>query len=182
MLKGKILREIQLDIRKNFGKAVNWEGIPKRNFNCYMYAISNTIPTEILDIEYCGDLYYKSLIDENVTYFGDIGNISGKNEFKNIPELIEALKSDLDILGIKMSACSSKKLLIGRTQKIAFYYNLQQLYTGQHGSFHFVKQDCFDGWSHKVGWIGDIKKIKVPIESIEFAGLDLIGYFQLRLK
>lgn len=182
MLKGEILRKIQLDIRKNFGKTVNWESIPKKNFNCYMYAISNTMPTEILDIEYCGDLYYKSLIGENVTYFGDIGNISGKNEFKNIPELVEALRSDLDILGIKMSECLPNKLLLETEQKIAFYYDLYQLYSGKHGGFHFIKQDCFGEWSHKTGWGGDVKKIEVPIESVEIVGLDLIGYFQIGLK
>ena len=77
-MKSQKLREIQMDIRNNFSKNVDWNSLPKGNFNCYMFALKNTIPTEIFDHEENNQVFLRSLIDEKISYFGDIGQISGK--------------------------------------------------------------------------------------------------------
>lgn len=48
-MNSQILRKIQMDIRNNFGKIVDWNSLPKEHFNCFMFAVSNTVPTEVLD-------------------------------------------------------------------------------------------------------------------------------------
>lgn len=180
-MNNKILREIQMDIRNNFGKTVNWDTIPKGNFNCFMFAISNTVPTEILDYEEKGINYLRSLVGENVPYFGDIGQISGKTNYTTITELIEALKCDLETLGIFMENCSSETIVSDQYVKIAFFYNIEDLVIGKHSHFHFIKQDG-NVWKHKSGWTGNIEQIEVPIDTISFTDLKLIGYFKLSLK
>lgn len=180
-MNSKILRDIQLDIRRNFGKTVNWSSLPKGNFNCFMFAISNTIPTEILWYEIFGDILLKSTINEEIGYFSDIGQISGKTDFTNVSELIEALKCDLETLGILAEECTAKEILINKYVKIAFYYDTETLCkNGEHSNFHFVRQDG-NRWFHKVGWSDDIEELKCPIEEISFEGLQLIGYFRLSL-
>ena len=76
-MKNQILREIQMDIRNNFGKNVDWTSLPKENFNCFMFAIKNTIPTEKFDHQKGDQVFLKSLINEKVAYFGHIGQRAG---------------------------------------------------------------------------------------------------------
>ena len=67
------LKQIQENIRKNWGKVKPFKRIPKKHFNCYMFAVCCTVPTEILT---CTGTCI-STINENVTYFGSIGQFSG---------------------------------------------------------------------------------------------------------
>lgn len=180
-MNNQILREIQMDIRKNFGKPVDWNSLPKGSFNCLMYAISNTVPTEVLDHQEEGCCFLRSVIDENISYFGDIGQISGKVHYTNVSELIQALKSDFETLGILAEECSLKEILSNQYIKIAFYYNTEELLRGIHSHFHFIRQDG-NKWLHKNGWTGNIEQLKYPIEKISFTGLELIGYFRLSLN
>lgn len=180
-MNSQILRKIQMDIRNNFGKAVNWDSLPKRNFNCFMFAVLNTIPTEVLYYEKDGQNFLKSLINENIPYFGDIGQISGKVHYTNISELIEALKSDLETLGILAEECSSKEIMLNQCIKIAFYYNTEDLLRGIHSGFHFIRQDG-NKWVHKTSWSGNIEQLECPIEEFSAVGLELIGYFRLSLN
>lgn len=170
-----------MDIRNNFGKTVDWDAIPKRNFNCYMYAIFNTIPTEVLSYQKDGQNFLNSLINENILYFTNIGQFSGKVNFTNVSELVEALKCDLETLGILAEECSSKEILSNQYVKIAFYYNTEDLLKGKQANFHFLRQDG-DKWMHKVGWPGNIEQLEYPIEEFSATGLNLIGYFRLSLK
>lgn len=180
-MNSQILQKIQMDIRNNFGKIVDWDSLPKENFNCFMFAFSNTVPTEILAFKEDGQIFLESLINEKVSYFGDIGQISGKVHYTSVSELIEAVKSDFETLGILAEECSSKEIVLNECIKIAFYYNTEDLLKGIHSDFHFVRQDG-NKWVHKTGWYGDIKQLEYPIEEISFAGLELIGYFRLSLK
>jgi len=173
-----ILREIQMNIRSNFGKLVNWDDIPKGNFNCYMFAISNTIPTEVFDYEKDGEIYLKSCIGANVPYFGNIGQISGKSNYTNVTELINALKCDLETLGISVESCSLETVVPKQCVKIAFYYNTEDLLKGKHSGFHFLRQDN-NIWEHKKGWTGTVEQLESFDGDTTIAGLDLIGYFQL---
>ncbi len=180
-MNSQILRKIQMDIRNNFGKIVDWDSLPKGNFNCFMFAVSNTIPTEILDHEKDGHTFLKSLINENIPYFGDIGQISGEVHYTSVSDLIEALKSDLETLGILATECSSEEIVADQCIKIAFYYNTEDLLKGLHSNFHFIRQDG-NKWVHKTGWSGEIKQLECPIEEFSPTGLELIGYFRLSLN
>ena len=180
-MNSQILRKIQMDIRNNFGKIVDWDSLPKGNFNCFMFAIFNTIPTEVLYYDKDGHTFLKSLINENVAYFGDIGQISGKVHYTSVSELIEALKSDFGTLGILATECSSEEVIANQCIKVAFYYNTEDLLRGKHSNFHFIRQDG-NRWVHKTGWRGDIKQLECPIEEIQVTGLELIGYFRLSLN
>lgn len=176
----QILRKIQMDIRKNFGKRVNWNNIPKGNFNCYMFAIFNTVPTEILDHEENGENYLVSCINEDISYFGKIGQISGNTEYKNKEELVYAVKSDLKCLGIRAERCSTKEVMRDGETKIAIYADTKALKRKEHVRFHFMRQDGY-GWSHKLGWSGEVETVNSPIEYITFQGLKFIGCFRLSL-
>ena len=180
-MNSQILRKIQMDIRENFGKIVNWDSLPKENFNCYMFAILNTVPTEIFDYSKDGQNFLKSLINEDVAYFGNIGQISGKVHYKNVSELIEALKSDFEALGILAEECSSKEIVANQCIKIAFYYKKEDLLRGIHSGFHFIRQDG-NKWVHKNGWTGDIEQLECAIEEVSITGFELIGYFRLSLN
>lgn len=182
-MNSQILRRIQMDIRNNFGKIVDWDSLPKGNFNCFMFAVSNTIPTEILhhQDEKDGRVFLESLVNEKVPYFSDIGQISGKVQYTNVSELIEALKSDLETLGILAEECSSKEIVSNQCIKIAFYYNTEDLLRGIHSNFHFIRQEG-NKWVHKKGWGGNIEQLECPIEEVSIKGLELIGYFRLSLN
>lgn len=176
-----MLERIRLDIRNNFCKALNWDKIPKGNFNCYMFAVSNTVPTEVFDYNKDGNTYLRSLISENVAYFGDIGQISGKKDYTNVTELIYALKCDLETLGISMEVCSLKKVVQEQCVKIAFYYNIADLENCKHSTFHFLREEN-GAWMHKDGWTGDLIQLEQPIEGLSITGMELVGYFQLSLR
>lgn len=180
-MKSQKLREIQMDIRNNFGKNVDWNSLPKGNFNCYMFALKNTIPTEIFDHEENNQVFLRSLIDEKISYFGDIGQISEKVHYSNVSELIEALKSDLKILGFLATESSAEEIVEEQCIKIAFYYNTEELLKGKHSSFHFIRQEG-NKWFHKNGWNGDVEELDCPIGEFSAIGLELIGYFRLSLK
>ncbi len=177
----QVLRKIQMDIRNNFGKYVDWSSVPKETFNCYMFALSNTIATEVFSHCEDGEIHLQSVIDENVVYFGDIGQISGKSNYSNKSELIDALKSDLEILGIIATESLDNDILTDKYVKIAFYYDTDTLLKGKHSNFHFIRQDG-NKCVHKMGWIGDVEELKCSIEEISVEGLELIGIFKLRLK
>ena len=173
-----------MDIRSNFGKIVNWDCLPKGNFNCYMFAVMNTIPTEVLEYVdiISGMPVLRSLIDEHTPYyFADIGQISGNTCYTNSNELIEALKCDFETLGLSVEECNSNTPVPEGHIKIAFYYNTHGLSRGKHSNFHFARQDG-DKWFHKLGWIGSIKQLDYPIEEFLVYNLDLMGYFLLTLN
>lgn len=176
----EMLRKIQVDIRKNFGKAVKWDNVPKENFNCYMFAVSNTVPTEVFAHEENGAVKLRSLLSESVAYFGDIGQISGKTAYNNATELIEALTCDLETLGILAESCSSDTIVPEQCVKIAFYYNTEALAEGRHSNFHFFRHEG-GTWKCKRNWKKDVEQLECPIEDISITGLELIGYFQLSL-
>lgn len=180
-MNSQILRKIQMDIRNNFARIVDWDSLPKGNFNCFMFAVFNTVPTEVLDYEKDGHVFLRSLVNENVPYFGDIGQISGKVHYTNVLELVEALKCDFETLGISAEECSSKEIVANQCIKIAFYYNTEDLLKGKHSGFHFIRQDGNE-WKHKTGWNGDVKQLECPIEEVSITGLELIGYFRLSLN
>lgn len=177
----QVLRKIQMDIRNNFGKIVNWDSLPKGSFNCYMFAVSNTVPTEVLHHEENGKIFLTSLINENVPYFGEIGQISGKVHYTNVSGLIEALKCDFETLGIQAEECSLDEIIANQGVKIAFYYNTKDLLKGIPTSFHFIRQEG-ETWLHKNGWSGNVEQLDFPIEEFSIADLELIGYFRLTLK
>lgn len=180
-MNNEVLRKIQMDIRNNFGKAVDWSSIPKGDFNCFMFAVLNTVPTERLHHVQDGINYLDSLINENVLYFADIGQISGKVNYTDISELIEAVKGDLDTLGILAQETSLTETVTKGCVKIAFYYDTESLLKGKHSKFHFIRQEG-EAWVHKEGWAGDIKQLDYPIEEFSVDRLELIGYFKLSLK
>lgn len=180
-MNNEVLRKIQMDIRNNFENAVDWSSIPRGDFNCFMFAVLNTIPTEILHHVQDGINYLDSLLDENVLYFANIGQISGQTNYTNISELIEALKGDLDTLGILAQESSLTETVTNGCIKIAFYYDTESLLKGKHMNFHFIRQEG-EVWVHKEGWAGDIKQLDYPIEEFSADRLELIGYFQLSLK
>lgn len=181
----KILEDIQLDIRKNFNKHNNlfWKKIDITHYNCYMYVISNTIPTEMLDYLSDDQPFLRSVISYNMKFFfGDIGQISGKINFHNTEQLKEALKADLNVLGFDVKECTLSEKLDKRYKRIAFFYDLERLEKyGSHQNFHFLRQQE-NFWFHKRGWDGPIEKIKEPIEDFKADGLHLVGYFKIRLK
>ena len=174
------LMEIRLDIRKNFGKPVNWEKLPIENFNCYMFAANNTIPTEILDYQEGRKIFLTSLICEDVAYFGNIGQFCGKTDYKDIPGLIEAVKGDLETMGYIVDESFAQEKVTDHN-KIAFYYDVESLLNGKHGTFHFIRQ-VGDKWLHKSGWTREIEEIPCSIEELTIAGVSLIGYFKLGLN
>ena len=179
-MKNQILREIRMDIRNNFGKNVDWTSLPKENFNCFMFAIKNTIPTEKFDHQKGDQVFLKSLINEKVAYFGHIGQISGKLNYSSVPELIDALKSDLKLLGIIATECSEEEIIEEKCIKIAFYGNKEELLKGKMTNFHFIRQEG-NKWFHKNGWIGGIEELDCPIGEFSADELELISYFSLSL-
>ncbi len=182
MLENQILREIKIDIRKNWCNPIDWDSLPVGNFNCFMYSVFNTIPTEIFEsFNESGHIELHSLVNENVAFFGDIGQISGKVNYSNVPELVKALKSDLATLGIKARKCFSWQKVRKGSVKIAFYYNTDDLKKGKHSNFHFLRQEN-GKWMHKMGWNMGIEELEFPISNLYLVGLDLIGFFELSLK
>ena len=182
MLKGKILREIQMDIRKNFGKTVNWESLPKGKFNCFMYAVSNTIPTEVLYEEKDDEPpMLISLVNEPVAYFGNIGQISGNLNFRDTVGLIEALKADMKTLGILAEKCSPEDIVPNDCIKIVFLYDTSKLSNGTDANFHFLKCEGINHYTHKNGWTGDVESFVCTVDELEDEDLEIIGFFKLSL-
>lgn len=179
-MKSQILRKIQMDIRNNFGKNVDWNSLPKGSFNCFMFAIKNTIPTEEFDHQEGEQVFLKSLINENVAYFGKIGQISGQLYYSSVPELKKALKCDLKTLGIIATECSEEEILEEKCIKIAFYANTEELIKGKMTNFHFIRQEGNE-WFHKNGWNGCVEELDCPIGEFSAEGLELISYFSLSL-
>ena len=103
-----------------------------------------------------------------------------KFHYSNVSELIEALKSDLKILGFLATESSAEEIVEEQCIKIAFYYNTEELLKGKHSSFHFIRQEG-NKWFHKNGWNGDVEELDCPIGEFSAIGLELIGYFSLSL-
>ncbi len=171
----RILRKIRMDIHNNFGKKVDWSSIPTGNFNCYMFAIFNTVSTETLDCVKDGKVFLNSLIHEEVMYFGRIGQFSGNTRYSTVPEVINAWKGDLRILGILAEECSLDEKLPNGYVKVAFFYDINN-----RSNFHFIRQEG-EKWIHKPGWFHDVEELEVPIEKFFYNGLELIGIFRLSL-
>ena len=104
-----------------------------------------------------------------------------KFHYSNVSELIEALKSDLKILGFLATESSAEEIVEEQCIKIAFYYNTEELLKGKHSSFHFIRQEG-NKWFHKNGWNWDVEELDCPIGEFSAIGLELIGYFRLSLK
>ena len=119
----QMLKKVQMDIQKNFGKDVNWDSLPKGSFNCYMFAVFNTVPTEVLDFvdEEHGIAICKCLTNEKLS-IGGIGGISGRIHYTTVAGLIKALKCDLACLGILLEDSSLEEIVTNPFVKLAFYY------------------------------------------------------------
>ena len=178
----QILRRIKIDIRNNFGKVINWNCLKVTHYNCFMFAVGNTIPTEIFVCRENGIACLESLIGADVAYFGNIGQISGKNQYKSIEELIEALKSDLETLGFCIEESFLEQRIETGTIKIAFYYNIKELGKNEYANFHFIKQEENGIWIHKRGWRDGIEQLGKSITDYHVNGLEFVGCFRLTLS
>ena len=173
------LKQIQKNIRENWGKVKPFKKIPKNCFNCYMFAICCTMPTEIL----LSSGTYISTINEKVAYFGAIGQFSG-TDYKTLQQYKKALVNDLRVLGIFAEECSKDFIPDEHTLKIAFFSNFKEGMPKVYEEFHFLRfvtsekcwmgKDGFPGGLQKLGPGCDIKKINVTNQK-------LIGIFKLRL-
>lgn len=173
------LKQIQENIRENWGKVKPFKKIPKNCFNCYMFAICCTIPTEIL----LNSGAYISTINEKVAYFGSIGQFSG-TDYKTLHQYKQALVNDLRVLGILAEECSKNFTPDEATLKIAFFSNFKEGIPKEDEEFHFLRfvasEKC---WMGKEGFPGGFQNLGrgCCIEKINVTNQKLIGVFKLRL-
>lgn len=170
------LYEIKQNIYQNFGKEL--PEILTTAMNCYMFAVFCTIPTEQYQGEINGQILLRSLIGEEIAYFGSIGSFS-HTTFWDKESLIFSVRSDLECLGFSVRS-SWKNDIQPNEVAIIFYYDLQQLQKGKIGKFHFIRQDKSGIWWQKNGWTGDIGIVK-PTEVIQ-NGFDFVEHFYISLK
>ena len=174
------LKQIQQSIRENWGKVRPFKTIPKNNFNCYMFAVCNTVPTEIL---ICNDIYI-STIGESISYFGCIGNISGTT-YKTLEEYKQAFINDLRVLGISAQECFEDVTTITEDSMIiAFFSNFEEGISVADLEFHFLRFIPYQNrWMGKEGFHGELQKIKqgYPIEQVNVIDQKRIGIFRLKL-
>lgn len=179
MLREDVVVQIKEDIRKNWGKVNTFSKIDKNNFNCYMFAVCCTKPTEILT----SNGTYTSTIGEPIPYFGSIGHISG-TPYKTLEEYKQAFINDLKVLGISAEECFEDFLVTGEEIKIAFYSNFEEGISEEEEEFHFLRFiPSKNYWMGKEGFPGGFQKLKrgCSIEEIEVIDQKRIGLFRLRL-
>lgn len=173
------LKKIQNSIRKNWGKVKPFRKIPKKSFNCYMFAICNTEPTEI----FTKDNTCVSTIGEDIAYFGSIGQIS-KTPYKTVNEYKQAFINDLRVLGILAEECFEDPTITGDTIKIAFFSNYEDGMSEMKEEFHFLRYvPSKNRWMGKAGFPGGFQKLKrgYSIEQINVIDQKRIGIFKLTL-
>ena len=173
------LKQIQENIRKNWGKVKPFKRIPKKHFNCYMFAVCCTVPTEILTRT--GTCI--STINENVTYFGSIGQFSG-SKYETREQYKEAWVNDLRVLGIYAEECFEDFTPTEDTIKVAFYSNFEEGMPEAEKEFHFLRfVPSKKRWMGKEGFPGDFQKLLrgCHINNITVIDQKRIGIFKLRL-
>ena len=177
------LNLIRESIRKNWGKVQPFRKLPKNHFNCYMFAVCSTVPTEIL----VDDNTLQSMVCENGSYFGSIGRFSG-TQYRNAKELKQALINDLDVLVIKAEETSEDYLpsiLDRKTILIAFYSNYISGMFRKHEQFHFLRYIPHKGeWMGKEGFPGGFQNLGhgTKIGTVNVINQNRIGIFKLQLK
>ena len=178
-----ILNQIRESIRKNWGKVQPFRKLPKNHFNCYMFAVCSTVPTEILR----SDGFLESVIGEEKTYFSSIGNFSGTT-YHNSAELKQALLNDLDTLGItaeEVFTSYTPSIFDRKSVLIAFYSNYIPGMFKHHEQFHFLRYiPSQKEWMGKEGYPGGFQNLgrKARISDINVMHQNLIGIFKLHLK
>lgn len=182
-MKKETLEKIKQDIRKNWNKVLPFAFIPKPHFNCYMFAICCTIPTEILK----DDGVLENLTGDSKTYFSSIGNFSGST-YHNQQQQKQALLNDLDTLGITAEEVTSSytpSIFDRKSVLIAFYSNYIPGMFRKHEEFHFLRYvPSRKEWMGKEGYPGGFQHIGrgVSIDAVNVINQNLIGIFKLQLK
>jgi hypothetical protein len=178
-LKEEKLKKIQESIRNNWGQVKPFKAIPYKSFNCYMFAICNTEPTEILtESNMC-----VSTIGEDIAYFGSIGNISGTT-YETLEEYRQAFINDLRVLEIRAEECFEEQCITENTILIAFFSNFEEGMDRSKEEFHFLRYvPAKRRWLGKAGFIGGFQKFKrnCSIDNIEIIDQKRIGIFKLTL-
>lgn len=173
------LKKIQESIRENWGKVKPFKKLPKKSFNCYMFAICNTESTEILT----KDNTCVSTIGENIAYFGSIGQISGTT-YKTLNEYKQAFINDLRVLGILAIECLEDPSITEDTIKIAFFSNFEEGMSEMKEEFHFLRfVPSKNRWMGKAGFPGGFQKLRrgCSIDQINVIDQKRIGIFKLTL-
>lgn len=173
------LKKIRESIRNNWGKVRPFTKIPTKSFNCYMFAICNTEPTEMLT----KDNICVSTVGENIAYFGSIGQISGTT-YKTLNEYKQAFINDLRVLGILAEECFEDPFITEDTIKIAFFSNFEEGMSEMKEEFHFLRfVPSRNRWMGKAGFPGGFQKLKrgYSINQINVIGQKRIGIFKLTL-
>lgn len=182
-MKKETLEKIKQDIRKNWNKVLPFTFIPKEHFNCYMFAVCCTIPTEIPG----GDGVLESFTGEKKTYFSSIGNFSGST-YHNQQQQKQALLNDLDTLGITAEEVPSSytpSIFDRKSVLIAFYSNYIPGMFRKHEEFHFLRYvPSRKEWMGKEGYPGGFQHIGrgISIDAVNVINQNLIGIFKLQLK
>lgn len=178
-MQAKKLNQIQKNIRKNWGKVTPFKLIPKKHFNCYMFAVCCTVPTEILTRT--GTCISK--IDESVTYFGSMGQFSG-TKYKTREQYKIAWLNDLRVLGIYAEECSEDFIPTEDTIKVAFYSNFEEGMSRSEEQFHFFRYvPSKRRWMGKEGFPGGFQKNPrdCNINRINVTEQKRLGIFKLSL-
>jgi len=178
-LQAKKLKKIQESIRENWGKVKPFKEVPKNNFNCYMFAVCCTEPTEILISNGC----FVSTINESVGYFGSIGQFS-ETTYKTLEQYKQAFINDLNVLGISVEECFEDFTPPEDTIKIAFFSNFEEGISKAEEEFHFLRfVPSKNRWMGKEGFQGGFQNLKrgASIEKIGVIDQKRIGIFKLRL-
>lgn len=173
------LKQIQENIRENWGKVKPFKVIPKNYFNCYMFSICCTVPTEILT----NSGIYISTINESVAYFGSIGQFSGTN-YKTLEQYKKAWVNDLRVLGIYAEECSKDFIPDKNTLKVAFFSNFEEGMQKADQEFHFLRfVPSEKRWMGKEGFTYGLQNLKrgCDIEQINVINQKRMGIFKLRL-
>ena len=178
-MQAAVLKKIQKSIRENWGKVEPFKKIPQRSFNCYMFAICNTEPTEVLTESNT----YVSTIGEDIPYFGAIGHISG-TAYKTLDEYRQAFINDLRVLGIRAEECLEEPCITADTILIAFFSNFEEGMDERKKEFHFLRfVSSKNQWMGKAGFPGGFQEIeaKYSIDKINVYNQKKIGIFKLTL-
>lgn len=181
MMNKKKLERIQQSIRQNWGKTKPFKKVPRRHFNCYMFAVCCTQP-EILSI-----FGATIVLFENTVYFGNIGRFSG-SKYSNIEEYKTAVLKDLVVLGIEAEVMEKdfKPDEEKGEIKIAFFSNYETEYQKQNGhQFHFLRfVPAENRWMGKAGYPGGFQLLPKysSIDEISVIDQQLLLLLKLKLK
>ena len=127
-----------------------------RNNNCYSYAFRYDLP-DYFD-------YAFKYFDSNGFYF-EPGCFSNISDINTEDTLLEALYSDLDVIGIKYN----ERLDSDHMYKVAVYQEYDFLYRkGSLLDYHFSRLNSNGIWTSKNGLAGDIQKVSRPVASFNY--------------